>query len=84
MELVGSNEEEFKLNTPVPAPHTISSSSLVSPFLEQVSNQSAKSIMIIENDDSEAKNGGATKTVQWDDGGKYPSSAVGGQRIVSP
>ena len=41
MESVGSTEEEFKLNTPVPAPHIITSSSSSPPFFPQVSNTAA-------------------------------------------
>ena len=48
MESVGSTEEEFKLNTPVPAPHIIHFYPLSPPFFSQVSsipaNESKKNV----------------------------------------
>ena len=42
LELVGSPEEEVQLNTPVPAPHIISSSSSPPSFFPQASNPAAE------------------------------------------
>ena len=42
MESVGSPEEEFKWNTPVPEPHIIPFSSSYPPFFPQVSNSSSE------------------------------------------
>ena len=42
LELVGIPEEEVQLNTPVPAPHIISSSSSSPSFLPQASNPAAE------------------------------------------
>ena len=63
MDSVGSPEEEGNLNTPLPTPYTINSYYSYPTFLEQVLNWTDKIITVIENDVSEAKNGGATETV---------------------
>ena len=80
MDSVGSPEEEVKLNTPVPSPHIIPSSSSSPPFLPQVLNIAAKISLVSENDGIEANKYGATETVLWNKGGRYPSSGVGGIR----
>ena len=80
MESVGIPEEEVNLNTPVPAPHNIPSSSSSPPFLAQVSNPSADISLVNENYGIESKKDGATETVLWVKGGQYPYSAVGGIR----
>ena len=77
MESVGIIEEEGNLNAPVPAPHTISSYSYsYPPFLAQVENPADDISTVIDNDVIEAKNDGATETVQWDEGAKYPYPAA--------
>ena len=45
--------------------------------MEQAAKPAAESSLANENADSEAKKGGETDTVQRDEGGKHPSSAVG-------
>ena len=78
MESVESTQEEVKFNSPVPEPHTIPDSSLSPPFLEQISNPDADRILVSENYGIKSKDGGATESIQWDEGGKYPYSALGG------
>ena len=80
MESVGIPEEVIKLNTPVPEPHIITSSSSPVTFLPQLSNPAADITLVSENDGIEANKYGATEKVLWDKGGKYPYSAVGGIR----
>ena len=48
MKSVGSTEEEGKLNCPVPKTHIIPTYSSFIPFLSQVSNPSAKIILVSE------------------------------------
>ena len=62
MESVGSPEEEVKLNTPVPEPHIIPSSSSSPPLLAQVSNTGAKIIPVSENYGIKAKKCGEIET----------------------
>ena len=65
------------MNTPVPIPHTITSYYSTPTLLSQVSNPAAERSPVSENYCIEANNDGATETVQWDEEGKYPYSAVG-------
>ena len=58
MESVGSSKEEVKWNTPVPAPHIIPYSYFPSHFLAQISNTSAKIILVSENDGIESNKNG--------------------------
>ena len=78
MESVGSSKEEVKWNTPVPAPHIIPYSYFPSHFLAQISNTSAKIILVSENDGIESNNDDETEILQWDEVGKYPPSNVCG------
>ena len=70
MESVGSNEEEDKLNSCVPAPHIIPYSSSSTPFLEQVPNPATETSLVSENYGIEATIDGTTETIQWYKGGK--------------
>ena len=45
-----------------------------------VSNLASEISLVSENDGIEAKKYGETETFQWDKGGNYASSAVGGIR----
>ena len=47
-------------------------------LFSQVSNPDSDSSLVSENDYIKSNNDGATDTVQWDEGGKYPSYNVCG------
>ena len=71
-------KEKSSLIPPVPLPHTIPYSPPYPTFLAQVSNPYDDISLVSDHGGSVAKNDGATETFQWDEGGKYPSSTVGG------
>ena len=68
------------MNTPVITTHIITYSYFYRPFLEQVSNPDADTILVSENDGIEFNNDGVKEMFQWDKGAKYPSYAIDGIR----